>query len=128
MSWPCHEVSEFQDFLTHAQTVCTRPFFFHPRAKRARLPTREKVGLGTRPHQCLPPLAASSTPTPPPSPSWKCTSVIHWHIKRGCVSGMLFIACTQCSISTCVWVCLDLSTKEPRALRSLLGLISILSV
>ena len=40
MSWPCHEVSEFQDFLTHAQTVCTRPFFFLPRAKRARLRKR----------------------------------------------------------------------------------------
>ena len=34
--------------MTHAQTVCTRPFFFLPHAKRARLPTREKEGLGTR--------------------------------------------------------------------------------
>ena len=34
--------------MTHAHTVCTRPFFFLPRAKRARLPTREKEGLGTR--------------------------------------------------------------------------------
>ena len=28
--------------------MCTRPFFFLPRAKRARLFTREKEGLGTR--------------------------------------------------------------------------------
>ena len=28
--------------------MCTRPFFFLPRAKRARPPTREKEGLGTR--------------------------------------------------------------------------------
>ena len=34
--------------MTHAQTVCTRPFFFLPRSKRARLPMWEKEGLGTR--------------------------------------------------------------------------------
>ena len=34
--------------MTHVQTVCTRPFFFLPRAKHARLPTREKEGVGTR--------------------------------------------------------------------------------
>ena len=33
--------------MTHAQTVCTRPFFF---LSRASLPTREKEGLGTRLH------------------------------------------------------------------------------
>ena len=37
-----HDAPEFQGILAHAQTVCTRPYFFLPHAKRARLPTREK--------------------------------------------------------------------------------------
>ena len=57
MSWPCREVSEFQDFLTHAQTVCTRPFLFLPRTLRgARLPAREKRGTGDeaiKPHPIM---------------------------------------------------------------------------
>ena len=46
MSWPCREVSEFQDFFTHAQTVCTRPFFFLPHAKRASLHAKKKRDWG----------------------------------------------------------------------------------
>ena len=44
MSWPCHEVSEFQDFLTHAQTVCTL-LFPPPREARAS-PYAGKRGTG----------------------------------------------------------------------------------
>ena len=42
--------------------MCTRPYFFHPRAKRARLPTREKIGTGDEANDtCDQVLSAKST-------------------------------------------------------------------